>query len=163
MTAGPADTVGPPPFRFTPSQPRMQSAAFSRTFKLAALGLVGGTIAWFVSLWRSGRLGSDDALFGWGLCALALMAATLWKMFSSRTTLDGEALHQTWLWDKKMELRELAYARMVRVRGLDWLVAPRIYVRTLLGKFAVFHAADPALLAEFERLVVELRAFRGFR
>lgn len=160
---GPADTVGPPPFRFTPSQPRLHGAAFSGFFKLAAVGVVAGTGAWFVSLWRSGRLDGGDALFGWGLCALALMLATLWKILSSRTTLDGEGLHQTWLWDKKMELRELAYAKLIRVRGLDWLIAPRLYVRTLLGKFAVFYAADAAMLADFERLVIELRTFRGFR
>jgi hypothetical protein len=33
----------------------------------------------------------------------------------------------------------------------------------LMGKFAVFYAADPAMLAEFERLIRELKAFRGFK
>ena len=54
------------------------------------------------------------------------------------------ALHQSWVWDKKMELGELAYGKLIRVRGLDWLIAPRLYVRTLVGKFAVFYAADPS-------------------
>ena len=62
-----------------------------------------------------------------------------------------------------MELRELAYGKIIRVRGLEWLIAPRLYVRTLMGKFAVFYAADPKMLAQFERLVLELKAFRGFR
>ena len=52
---------------------------------------------------------------------------------------------------------------MERRTILDWLIAPRLYVRTLLGKFAVFYAADPSMLAEFERLLAELKAFRGFR
>ncbi|MGH6627153.1 MAG: hypothetical protein ACRECD_11560, partial [Burkholderiaceae bacterium] len=81
----------------------------------------------------------------------------------STTRIDSEALSQTWVWDKKMELRELAYGKLIRVRGLEWLIAPRLYVRTLLGKFAVFYAADPALIAEFERLVKELKEFRGFK
>ena len=78
----------------------------------------------------------------------------------STTTLDTEALQQTWIWHKKMELGELAYGKLVRVRGFDWLIAPRLYARTLAGKFAVFHAASPELLAEFERLVAELKDFR---
>jgi hypothetical protein len=30
-----------------------------------------------------------------------------------------------------------------------------------MGKFAVFYAADPAMVGEFERLVAELTAFRS--
>ena len=55
-----------------------------------------------------------------------------------------------------MELRELAYGRLIRVRGLEWLIAPRLYVRTLTGKFTVFYAASPDMIREFERLVAEL-------
>jgi len=62
-----------------------------------------------------------------------------------------------------MELGELAYGKLIRVRGLDWLIAPRLYVRTLMGKFAVFYAASPAMVAEFERLVAELKEFRSMR
>jgi hypothetical protein len=69
-------------------------------------------------------------------------------------------IHQSWLWDKQMELRELAYAKLIRIPGLDWLIAPRLYARTLNGKFAVFYTADRAMLEEFERLVQELREFR---
>ena len=82
-------------------------------------------------------------------------------MIRSVTRLDGESLQQTWVWHKKMELRDLGYAKMIRVRGLDWLIAPRIYVRPVMGKFAIFYAASPEMLEEFERLVRELRAFRG--
>jgi len=49
------------------------------------------------------------------------------------------------------------------VRGLEWLIAPRLYVRTLMGKFAVFYASSPEMVAEFERLVSELKTFRSIR
>jgi hypothetical protein len=39
-------------------------------------------------------------------------------------------------------------------------MAPRLYVRTLLGKFAVFYIADTQVLVEAERLVQELTEFR---
>lgn len=117
-------------------------------------------------LWQAGKLipeGTPSAVaLGWPVAALAVMAYTWWYIQTSKTTLTPDALHQTWMWDKKMELRELAYGKMIHVRGFEWLIAPRLYVRTLLGKFAVFYTADKALLAEFERLVVELQRFRGF-
>ena len=62
-----------------------------------------------------------------------------------------------------MPLGNLAYAKLIRVRGLDWLIAPRLYVRTLDGKFAVFYAASPQLLKAFERLGSSLKTFRQQR
>ena len=117
-------------------------------------------------LWQTGKLSPEGmsaaAALGWPLAALGIMAYTWWYIQTSKTTLTAEGLHQSWMWDKKMELRELAYGKLIRVRGLEWLIAPRLYVRTLLGKFAVFYTADKELLAEFERLVKELQQFRGF-
>nr|WP_283254244.1 hypothetical protein [Ramlibacter paludis] len=141
--------------------PRMQSAAYSPAFKALATVLVFGACAWLVMLWQGGKLGAGSSLATWFLAALAMMLYTWWCIVRSVTTLDGEQLKQTWVWTKKMELRELAYGKLIRVRGLEWLIAPRLYVRTLLGKFNVFYAAEPAMVAEFERLVKELAEFRG--
>jgi hypothetical protein len=160
----PVEALGPPPFRFTPSTGPIEGPAFSVVFKLLALAIVIGSAAWFVRLWMDGKVaGGTVSILTWFLAALAMMAYTGWWIVRSRTRLDGQALHQSWMWDKKMDLRELAYGKLVRVRGLEWLVAPRLYVRTLTGKFAVFYAADPRLIADFERLVVELRAFRELK
>lgn len=161
------DAPGPPPFRFEPrAAGGLRAPAFSRFFRLLATALVAGTGTWMYHLWQAGKLvpaGSTNAMaLGWPVGALAIMVYTWWYIQTSRTELTAEALHQSWMWDKKMELRELAYAKLIRVPGLDWLIAPRLYVRTLLGKFAVFYTADRELLVEFERLVRELRAFRGF-
>jgi hypothetical protein len=144
----------------------VKAAAFSPFFRLLATGLVAGVASWMFRLWQAGKLTpegmSTATALGWPLAALAIMLYTWWYIQTSKTTLTAETLHQSWVWDKKMELRELAYAKLIRVPGLDWLIAPRLYVRTLLGKFAVFYTADRELLAEFERLVSELQAFRGF-
>lgn len=157
---------GPPPFRFAPRADPMRVRAFSLPFRLFTTLLVFGIEIWMVVLWRAGQLTppglSTAAALGWPLAALAVMLYTWWQIITSRTTLTASSLHQSWIWDKKLELRELAYGKLIRLRGLDWLIAPRLYVRTLLGKFAVFYAADPAMIAEFERLVAELKAFRRF-
>ncbi len=145
----------------------MRVRAFSLPFRLLATVMVFGIEVWMYVLWQAGQLSppglSTAAALGWPLAAVGIMLYTWWHIVTSRTTLTPTALHQSWMWDKKMELGELAYGKLIRVPGLDWLIAPRLYVRTLLGKFAVFYAADAAMLAEFERLIAELKAFRGFR
>ena len=167
MTDLPAQPFGPPPFRFVPGIDPMRVRAFSTPFRLLATVLVFGIEIWMYLLWQTGHLTpsgmSAAAALGWPLAALAIMLYTWWHIVTSRTTLTSKTLHQSWIWDKKLELGELAYGKLIRVRGFDWLIAPRLYVRTLLGKFAVFYAADPSMLAEFERLIAELKAFRGFK
>ncbi|MBI5276214.1 MAG: hypothetical protein HY854_07110 [Burkholderiales bacterium] len=167
MDGTPLDRLAPPPFIFRPAGGELRAPAFSGFFRTLATLLVAGIASWMYQLWSTGRLvpeGTSTALaLGWPIAAMALMAYTWWHIQTSRTTLTSERLHQSWVLDKKMELRELAYAKLIRVPGFDWLIAPRLYVRTLLGKFAVFYTADRTMLAEFERLVAELKAFREFR
>ncbi|WP_295856256.1 hypothetical protein [uncultured Xylophilus sp.] len=151
---------GPPPFRFAPSGGvTVEGPAFSTAFRALATLIVGGCAAWVVRLWLRGDLVAGSGLV-WVAAGLVLMGWTWWCVMTSRTRLGADGLHQRWIWDKQMPLRELAYCKLIRVRGLEWLIAPRLYARTLTGKFAVFYGASPALIAEFERLRDELSAFR---
>ncbi len=150
---------GPPPFRFAPAGGTLESPAFSPAFRLLAGTIVGGCCLWVARLWIVGALQPGSGLV-WVGAGLAMMLWTLWHLLTSRTRLSAEGLHQRWVWDKAMPLRELAFCKLIRVPGLDWLIAPRLYARTLTGKFTVFYAASPAMLAEFARLRDELQAFR---
>lgn len=151
------------PFRFTPEGGEVAGPAFSRTFRAFATVIVGGCILWFAQLWSRGALGSGVSTgTGWFIAGLVLMAWTWWSIMVSRTRISASGLHQRWVWDKAMPFDDLAYARLIRVPGLGWLIAPRLYVRTLAGKFTVFYGASPALIREFERLGEELKAFRQF-
>ena len=164
MSPGLVEALGPPPFRFElPGGQPLRGPAFSPAFKFIATVLVAGTVGWFIQLWMAGKVsGGAVSILSWFLAALALMGYTWWCIVRSVTQIDADAITQTWVWNKKMELRELAFGKMIRVRGFEWLVAPRLYVRTLTGKFTVFYAADPRMIREFERLVLELKAFRSF-
>lgn len=154
--------MGPAPFRFEPSQgDAVEGQAFSLPFKLLATVIVGGCAFWLAQLWSVGALGSaKTGGLGWFLAGIALMGWTWFHIMTSRTRIDRQGLHQRWIWDKQMAFDDLAFGKLIRVRGLDWLIAPRLYVRTLVGKFAVFYAATPELIAEFERLVAELKQAR---
>jgi hypothetical protein len=157
--------LGPPPFRFKPVSAPLKCRAFSLPFRVLACLIVGWCAYWVFTLWSSSQLssGSGKAMasgLNWALAALALMGYTLWCILTSITTLNTDTLEQTFVWNKHIELRELAYVKLIRVPGLDWLIAPRLYCRTLLGKFAVFYASDKLVISEFERMRDELSAFR---
>ena len=141
---------------------------FRLFFRLLATVVVAGIAGWMFNLWQAGHLtpkGMTTAVaLGWPLAALAIMLYTWWHIVTSKTTLTAKALHQSWVWDKKMEVGELAYGKLIRVRGLDWLIAPRL-VRA--GRcWANSRCSTPPMrrmIAEFERLIAELKAFRGFK
>ena len=131
--------------------------AFSVSFRILALLMVEGVAWWGYVLWSHGKLGvsiTSSAL--WLLAALALMSITVFYVFRSVTSVTSEHLTQSWIWDKKMSVPELAYAKLIRLRGFDWLIAPRLYARTHGGKFASFYASTPEVLNQFEKISKKL-------
>lgn len=141
--------------------------AFSRPFKLLALLIVCACGSWMFQLLHLGKIASNNTISPsngliWLCCGLALMAYTVLAVYRSQTTLEGDLeaggkLLQTWIWNKEVNLKEIAYAKLIRVRGLDWLIAPRLYVRTVMGKFIVFYAADSAMIDAFRKLAVAIQ------
>lgn len=150
--------LGPAPFRFTPQHETVVSPAFSRPFKALAIALLLGLAAWAYQL-HGAQLAQTDHLWLWA--AWGIMAYTVGHLLLGKTRLSAQTLEQTWIWHKKVELRDLAYVKLIRVPGLDSVIAPRLYARTLMGKFTVIYAASPEMIAEFQRLQSELKAFRA--
>lgn len=150
-------------FAFKPTGGRVVSSAFSVPFKVLAIALITPAVLWGWDLWSNGTIALTISSSGWLLAALCLMVYTGWYIFYGKTTIDNVALEQTWVWHKKAELRQLAYVKLIRLRGFEWLIAPRLYTKTYSGKLAIFYTASPAMLAEFERLERELKALRTRR
>jgi hypothetical protein len=164
-TPSPAPLMGPEPFRFAPSPDVLEGPAFSRTFQGITVLTVLGSGYWLLRLWQQGKFGGDTGWeglrsAGWFVMGWALLAWTAWHVLRSRVRIDATGLHQTWIWDKHQNFDELAYAKLLRVRGLEWLMAPRFYTRTLAGKFTVFYVTQPDMLETCRRLAQELEAFR---
>ncbi len=157
--------IGLTPFVFRPTHDAVEGAAFSRAFQAITWLTLLGSGYWLINLWQQGKFGGSTGLdglraAGWFVLGWTLLAWTTWHVMHSRARLDAQGLHQTWIWDKNMPYDELAYARLIRIRGLEWLIAPRFYVRTLVGKFAVFYVSELVVQKECERLSAELAAFR---
>ena len=87
----------------------------------------------------------------WLAAGLLVAASGYWGILTSRTSIDGHQIEQRWVWRKRVGLDEITQVKLIRLPGLDWLIAPRLVVRTGFG-LATFHAADPAVLARFRLL-----------
>lgn len=147
---------------FAPQGGRVECNAFSVPFKCLAVVFVALAVIWSWQLWADGVLVMTLQSSGWLGAALLMMVLTQWHILRSKTSLDGVALEQKWVWQKRVELRELAFAKLIQVRGFNWLIAPRLYTKTFSGKLTVFYAAAPNVLAEFQRLESEVKALRNY-
>jgi hypothetical protein len=151
------------PFTFSPQGGRVECSAFTQPFKALAMLLVSLVVIWGWRMWVAGQIETNWRSSSWLLATLAMMAYTEWHIFKGKTSLDSTALQQSWMWDKRVDLRDLAFAKLFRIRGLEWLIAPRLYTKTFSGKLAAFYAAGPDMLAEFQRLELALNARRAQR
>ncbi len=147
------ETTAPLPYPYTPPPSTLCGRAFGPVFRALAWGILLALLVWVWRLdfdWRS----SHGA---WVAVAWAMLAYIAVHIQRSRIILDGQAVEQTWMWRRRMALRELAFMKVMRVRGLEFLIAPRIYARNLGGTFVFFYCHDRALLDEFERLAQALQ------
>lgn len=132
--------------------------AFSVAFRVLAILLVEGVAWWAYVLWSNGKLGTSlTTSMLWLVAAIILMAITVYYVFRSVTSITATHLKQSWIWDKEMLVADLAYAKLIRLRGFEWLIAPRLYARTHGGKFASFYASTPDVLQQFEKISSKLK------
>ena len=127
----------------------VEGPAFPLAVRVLATALVAWTGHWG---WKS-----RDALVGVEWSGSALMpllgavALVLWCLvwiWRSRIRVDGQGLHQSWMWDKQVRWADVTQARLVMIPGLGRLLAPRLVVRARGQAFAlVFHCGDPQVLA----------------
>jgi hypothetical protein len=152
--------TAPSPHAFVPQNNHLQCSAFSVPFKVFAVVVLTLALGWAWQMATRGVLVLSWESSGWLGAALCMMLYTVWHILRGTTTLHSNKLEQTWVWHKQVALQELAYAKLIRVRGLEWLIAPRLYTKTFSNKLTVFYASDSAMLAEFQRLATELQAAR---
>ncbi|MDH4450766.1 MAG: hypothetical protein QE265_09270 [Rhodoferax sp.] len=152
--------------QFAPTLPHgtMESASYGPVFKGIALVLLAAAGLWAFQMHQMAtRTQSAIDVFSWLWLPWGLMAYTVWFVVTGTTRLSSTAIEQSWMWTKRIELDNLAYAKVIRLRGLEWLLAPRLYTKSFSGKLFIFYAASPAMLDEFKRLETALAAARDPR
>ena len=141
------------PYPYQPPTQAMSGPAFGLVFKALAWFILLALAVW---IWRL-QLDWQSSQGAWVAVAWGMLAYIAVHIQRSRIVLDHEKIEQTWMWRRRMTLRELAFIKVIRVRGLEFLIAPRIYARNLGSTFGFFYCSDRAMLDEFARLAVALQ------
>jgi hypothetical protein len=99
--------------------------------------------------------------YGFGVKALLMVAALMlgisyYWFLRSTTIIDEKGIRQTWLYDKRVEWRDIRGARMIGVPYLTWLFPPRLVVRTG-NSFATFTGGSRDVLIEFAKIALAFR------
>jgi hypothetical protein len=150
----------PPPYQ--PAATQVSGPAFGRAFRATATVLVLALTVWAARVvTQNGANAADPTLLSWVLAGCGLVLAMWWVMVRSTTSLTPEHLTQTWFWKKSTPLTDIGYAKFMRFKGLEWLIAPRLYVRTGHGPFKTYYAGDPALWSAFEAMSAHFRPYKN--
>lgn len=144
VDAPPTDTV-----RF---EPPVRGPAYGRVYKLLLVVCLSALGIWAVRLALQSEVPLSSSMALWGLCGYLAVLYMGIVLLRSSTTVGPETLSQVWFWRKEVRLAAISDARLMRLRGLEWLVAPRLYVRAGPGPWIGYHGASPELWAAFEAL-----------
>ena len=132
---------------------RLDGPAFPILIKAMATSLMLAMIYWGAGaeqqiIWKEFSNGAT-VLFGGAL--LITVVAYVW-ILKSRTSIDGVAIEQTWVWKRRVLLADITQAKFIYVPYLSWLIAPRLIVRAGPG-VNVFYSASPAVQHAFSKLM----------
>lgn len=132
---------------------RAEGPAFPVLVKVMATLLMMAMVYWGAGaeqqiIWKEFSSGAA-VLFGGAL--LITVVAYVW-ILKSRTSIDGQAIEQTWIWKRRVLLADITQAKFIYIPYLSWLIAPRLIVRAGPG-VNVFYSASPEVQRLFARLM----------
>ena len=133
-----------------------ESPAFPRIARVLVLVLLVDLV--LMGLWVSPRLLGADWSASSALLFVSAALLVLWMgiwILRSRTRLEDDVLIQTWLWDKRIRVVEVASLKLVYIPWLQRWIAPRLLVRRRGGGVTWFNSADPQILLEFVAKVAQ--------
>ena len=126
--------------------------SYGKGFKVFATFLTFGLLAYGASI----ALRFPLPAFGFGVKALLagallMLGVSYYWFLRARTTIDDTGIRQTWLYDKKVEWRDVRGAKMIGIPYASWLVPPRMIVRTGTS-FTTFNGGSREVLIEFAKI-----------
>ena len=90
--------------------------------------------------------------------AFMLVISYYWFL-RARTTIDADGIRQTWMYDKKVEWRDVRGAKMIGIPYLSWLFPPRMVIRTG-NSFTTFNGGTRDVLIEFAKIALAFQMKR---
>ncbi|MBC7858195.1 MAG: hypothetical protein H7Z39_05335 [Burkholderiaceae bacterium] len=135
-------------------QPRhsVSGPAYGVGFKVFASIVTSGLLGYGVSV----ALRFPLMEFGFGVKVLllgsaAMLGVSYYWFLRAVTTIDATGIRQSWLYDKRVEWREVRGAKMIGIPYLSWLFPPRMVVRTG-NAFVTFNGGSREVLIEFAKI-----------
>jgi hypothetical protein len=130
-----------------------RGAAFSGSFKCISILIAVAIIYWG---WQAlpilnGVSLSTQAKVVLGAC-MALVLYTLYYVMISQTTVTPTEISQNFIFNRRVHLGEVSFAKFIYIPYLTWLIAPRLFVRTASNKFAAFYGAHRDLHQVFGQI-----------
>ncbi|HEY0488359.1 MAG TPA: hypothetical protein VGD30_02500 [Telluria sp.] len=137
---------------FYQPQKTVSGPSYSFGFKLFASVLTFGLFGYAVGIVMRFPL----LQFGFGVKMLLvgasfMLAISYYWFLRARTTIDAEGIRQTWMYDKKVEWRDVRGAKMIGIPYLSWLFPPRMVIRTG-NSFTTFNGGTREVLIEFAKI-----------
>jgi hypothetical protein len=84
-------------------------------------------------------------------CAGLMLIVSYYWFLKSTVTVDDKGITQTWIYNRKVEWRDVRSAKMIGIPYLSWIFPPRLVVRTG-NSFATFNGGNQAVLVEFAKI-----------
>jgi len=75
------------------------------------------------------------------------------SIWFSTTHISDTHIYQTWMFRKKVAIKDIAQCKLIYVPFFSWIITPRLVVRVGMAHFFVFYASNPQVLEKFLTLV----------
>lgn len=127
--------------------------SYSTFLKILATVIVVGACCLLLALWNDAGTSFPAGLAGVLLGALLVLFAGWWDVLTSRTSIDERAIRQVGLWRREVSFANITACQLVHVRSVEWLIAPRLIVRS--GGYGVktFYVSDKVVLEAIKELI----------
>jgi hypothetical protein len=132
---------------------RESGPSYSPSIKAMALIIVAVLILALTRLSFQTTTSLPPALTGLAVVGMLIVIAACWGMLTSRTSIDNSHIRQTAPWPRVVTIANITSCQLVHIPRLNWLIAPRLIVRSMGGLGVVtIHAADAGVLRAFGEL-----------
>jgi hypothetical protein len=126
--------------------------AYSSWFKIVATVICGALALYGVNV----AVRFPLAQYGFAVkallvCAAIMLVVSYYWFLRSTVTIDDKGIVQTWLYDRKVEWRDVRGAKMIGIPYLGWIFPPRLVVRTG-NAYMTFNGGSQAVLVEFAKI-----------
>lgn len=138
--------------QFYQPEKAVSGPAYNPWFKLLATVVSLGLAAYAITI----AVRFPLLQYGFGVkallaCAALLLGVSYYWFLKSKTTIDARGITQTWMFDKRVEWRDVRGAKMIGIPYAGWLFPPRLVVRTG-NSFSTFNGGNQAVLIEFAKI-----------